>query len=192
MNTQNFLQDETLDFTVENDFRELAKGKHAVRLANFCFLTDRHKNFKGEMKTEKLPPWSDSTPQLACTFTGKNGTKTHRFSLVGYVKFKDIPEEDQVNYKSMGDAGYATQDGKRIVKAEATTICRSILSRLLKAVGTPEGTKIESIKDVTAILSSAVETKGEFIVTVNDNGDIASTYAMKSEAPVKAEPKETM
>ena len=117
-------------------FNLLTAGEHIVRLIRYE-ETDSFSQFNGEAKS-KVTAWKEATPQLAITVVaaekGKSGGLTHRFNGLGYVKMKDLNDEQRESGMYEDEGGYActlNEDGilVREISPEATKACNNILNQ---------------------------------------------------------------
>lgn len=170
-------------------FNLLTAGEHIVRLIRYE-ETDSFSQFNGEAKS-KVTAWKDATPQLAITVVaaekGKSGGLTHRFNGLGYVKTKDLNDEQRESGAYEDEGGYActlNEDGilVREVSPEATKACNNILNQFAAAIKAKEG---ESLGDS---MDRAIAQEIPFRITVvNDEYEGKEQLRMQRFKAVAAE-----
>lgn len=178
----------------------LGAGKHVVRIVGMGITTDRHSDLSGntEKPTDKLPKWCDATPQVALVFGSDKGegTFTHRFSLLGYLKMSDVPEADRKNFVPVA-TGKTTKDGtpieyackedvlrdeegvafvdengnelkglQRVKSEKATATAIAQIQKLASAMRIPEGTDV--LSTIASELQKKASERTKFCVTIKE------------------------
>lgn len=145
--TPSFLENGVIDFenyrseTRESTFNQLPAGDHVVEIIGVKRTNDRVSGFINPVPKpeDKLPEWSDETPQLAVQFKSEKGSTLHRFNGGGYERFDELENTD--GFISSGDEGYAVDSKtmRRLVSESKTGSCRNIIAQLFNSAGLPEG-----------------------------------------------------
>lgn len=120
---------------------QLAAGTHVVQLVEWKVLHSRIK-WDGTEK-DKLPDFTDPTPQLGLMFRGEAGVAWYRANMLGYKRYDELTEEEQASDKYekvvFGETAYActTYKGKlvRIKDKKRTADALSIVDQIMTAFG---------------------------------------------------------
>ena len=158
-------------------FKKLDIGAAIVRLLN-AEETNSFQQYNGTPK-EADKPWRDATPQVAITIVsaepGKTGGMTHRFNLLGYIRYDELSDEQKLEKNKAKELvyenldGYActvSEDGEmvRIVDDAKSAICDNILNQFAHAIGMSKDE--EFIDEDGKLFANAIAEQTKFIVTV--------------------------
>lgn len=127
--------------TAEPEFKDLTPGEYQVTIQGLKVLDSRIKDWKGTKKTN-LPKYVDFTPQIGVRLVSVNGEGSivHRFSLLAFLKWDNLSQEEQESGKYEPVNGYAcieAEDGEleRVPSEAGMSGVNNIQAQVAHALG---------------------------------------------------------